>query len=105
MIQNRRLGLSLTSYKSSLRNLTGVRQLSQELHLGCDGAERVGIEVEDAQRVVCQLFIDHFEIEIDIGCKAPRILCGHDRATRALEQSAIPFYVLHVREAHEAEKP
>ena len=36
---------SLTSYRSSLRDFTGVRQF---LHLGVDRAERVGIEVEDA---------------------------------------------------------
>jgi hypothetical protein len=69
VIQNRRPGLSLTSYKSSLRDFTGVRHFPQELHLGTDRAERVGIEAEDAQRVVHQWFIDHFEIEIDIGGK------------------------------------
>jgi hypothetical protein len=31
-----------------LRDFTGVRQFPQELHLGTDRAERVGIEVEDA---------------------------------------------------------
>ena len=41
------------------------------------------------QRVIRQLFIDHFEIEIDIGGKTPRILRGHDCATRALENTAI----------------
>jgi hypothetical protein len=91
------------SYKSSLRDFTGVRQFPQELHFGSDCAERVGVEGEDAQRVVRQFFIDHFEVEIDIGGKTTRILCGHDRATRALEKTAIPF-VLHVREAHETEK-
>ena len=56
-------------------------------HLGTDRSERVGIEVEDAQCVIRQLFIDHFEIEIDIGGKTPRILRGHDNATRALEKT------------------
>jgi hypothetical protein len=68
--------LLLTSYKSPLRDFTSVRQFPQELHLGTDRAERIGIELENAQRVVRQLFIDHFEIEIDIGGKAPYILCA-----------------------------
>jgi hypothetical protein len=86
---NWRPGLSLLSYKCPCAILPALRQFPQELHLGTDRAERVGIEVEDAQRVIRQLFIDHFEIEIDIGGKTPRILRGHDRATRALENTAI----------------
>src|SRR5262245_55668189 len=73
--------LSLTSYKPPLRDFTSVCQFPQELHLGTDRAERVGIEVEDAQRVVRQLFIDHFEIEVDVGGKTSGTFRGYDRAT------------------------
>ena len=64
--------LWLVRYKSSLGDFSGVRQFPRELHVGTDRSKCVGIEVEDAQRVICQLFIDHFEIEIDIvGQNAP----------------------------------
>ena len=68
----------------------GVRQFLWELHLSTDRAERVGIEVENAQGVTRQKLIDHLKIEIDIG-ETPRILGDHDRATRVLEKTADLF--------------
>src|SRR5262245_4785755 len=100
-----RPGLSLLSYESSLRDFACVGQFLEELHFGTDRAERVGIEVEDAQCIIRQLFIDHFEIEVDIGGETPGILRGDDRAARALKKPAIAFHVLHLRETHETEKP
>src|SRR5262245_11975385 len=79
-----RPGLSLLSYESSLRDFAGVGQFWEELHFGTDRAERVGIEVEDAQCIIRQLFIDHFEIEVDIRGETPGIFRGQDCATRSL---------------------
>ena len=61
-------------------------KLSEEMHFTADNFQRAGIVAEDAESVVCELFLHHRQVQINVFRKSLSILGNNDFTVRLLEE-------------------